>query len=74
MTPYNELANAIVMQAVKDYRKALKTLKRHPRNNPAQATVLEVETFFHSNWFQTLTSVDGSMLISKLRREINDCA
>lgn len=74
MTPYNELANAIVMQAVKDYRKALKTLKRHPRNNPAQTTVLEVETFFHSNWFQTLTSVDGSMLISKLRREINDCA
>ena len=71
---YTELANAIVIQAAKDYRKALKTLKRHPRYEPAQATVAEVEEFFHSAWYRTLTAVDADMLMTKIRREINDCA
>lgn len=30
MEPYENLANAIVMQAVKDYRQAVHFLKRHP--------------------------------------------
>ena len=30
MEPYENLANAIVMQAVKDYREAIHFLKRHP--------------------------------------------
>ena len=29
-TPYDDLANAIIAQAVKDYRQALHFLKRHP--------------------------------------------
>lgn len=29
---YNNLANAIVLQAVKDYRKALRTLSLYPHN------------------------------------------
>ena len=30
MEPYENLANAIILQAVKDYRQALRYLKRHP--------------------------------------------
>lgn len=71
---YTELANAIVIQAAKDYRKALKTLKRYPRYEPAKAVVAEVEEFFRSEWYRTLTSVDADMLMKKIRREINDCA
>ena len=71
---YTELANAIVIQAAKDYRKALKTLKRYPRYEPAKAMVAEVEEFFRSDWYRTLTSVDAEMLMRKIRREINDCA
>lgn len=71
---YTELANAIVIQAAKDYRKALKTLKRYPRYEPAKAVVAEVEEFFRSEWYRTLTSVDADMLMTKIRREINDCA
>lgn len=48
---YTELANAIVIQAAKDYRKALKTLKRYPRYEPAKAVVAEVEEFFRSDWY-----------------------
>ena len=71
---YTDLANAIIIQAVKDYRHALKTLKRYPRYEPAKAVVAEVEEFFRSEWYRTLTSVDADMLMTKIRREINDCA
>ena len=71
---YTDLANAIIIQAAKDYRKALKTLKRYPRYEPAKAVVAEVEEFFRSEWYRTLTSVDADMLMKKIRREINDCA
>ena len=71
---YTELANAIVIQAAKDYRKALKTLKRYPRYEPAKAVVAEVEEFFRSDWYRMLTSVDAEMLMRKIRREMNDCA
>lgn len=71
---YTDLANAIIIQAVKDYRNALKTLKRYPRYELAKAVVAEVEEFFRSEWYRTLTSVDADMLMTKIRREINDCA
>lgn len=32
MNPYEELANAIIVLAAKDYMKALKTLKKAPDN------------------------------------------
>ena len=32
---YLELANAIILQAVKDYRVALKVLKKNPNNTAA---------------------------------------
>ena len=70
MTPYNELANAIVMQAVKDYRKALKCLRINSKNKTALAEAMECEEFFRSSWYRTLTSVDGEYLIDKLRAEV----
>ena len=67
--PYENLANAIVLQAVKDYRDALKRLKKKPRNQAAMSDAMECERFFHSGWYKTLTSVDGEYLIQKLREE-----
>lgn len=67
--PYENLANAIVLQAVKDYRDALKRLKKKSGNKTAMADALECERFFHSGWYKTLTSVDGEYLINKLREE-----
>jgi hypothetical protein len=70
MQPYEELANAIVLQAVKDYRKALSALRINPKNKAALAEAKECETFFLSSWYRTLTSVDGQMLINKLKSEV----
>lgn len=69
MDPYEKLANAIILRAVKDYRKALKALKRNPDNCRASDTANEMERFFRSRWFSTLTAVDGEMLIQRLNKE-----
>ena len=67
---YERLANAISLQAVKDYRNALKRLKKHPRNGTALYTKREVERFFRSDWYTSLTTVDPEMLILKLNEEV----
>lgn len=67
---YERLANAIVLQAVKDYRNALKRLEKHPRNETALYTKREVERFFRSDWYASLTKVNPEMLIRKLKEEV----
>ena len=67
--PYENLANAIVLQAVKDYRDALKRLKKKPGNQAAMSDAMVCERFFRSGWYKALTSVDGEYLIQKLREE-----
>ena len=54
------LANAIILQAVKDYR--------HTYSPQMRA---EIKRFFRSEWFRALTRLDGEMLISRLENERN---
>lgn len=68
--PYEKLANAIVIQAAKDYHTARRKLKRNLRNQDAAAEVDSIERFFRSQWYTVLTEVDGELLIRKLREEI----
>ena len=70
MDPYEELANAIILQAVSDYRKALRQLKRNPDYTKAVLTKYDCERFFRSEWFQALTQVDGPWLMRKLQEEV----
>ena len=58
MDPYEKLANAIIMQAVKDYR-----------NTNNLSDIASIESFFRSDWFSVLTSVDPEFLIKRLREE-----
>lgn len=67
--PYQELANSIILLAVKDYREARHKLHKRPKNKTAKATLEECEEFFLSDWFKTLTTLDGEMLLQKLRQE-----
>ena len=70
MDGYEQLANAIILKAVDDYRSARITLAREPKNVMAQRELNQCEMFFLSSWFQTLTSIDGASLLEKLRKEI----
>ncbi len=67
--PWENLANAIILQAVKDYREARKKLKKRPKNEDAKLMVSDCEAFFRSEWFKALTNVNGEMLLKKLREE-----
>ena len=67
---YEELANAIVLQAVKDYRAALRGQGCCWKS--AEHTVMECEEFFRSEYYRILTKLDGEMLISKLQEEYYD--
>lgn len=69
--PYENLANAIVLSAVEDYRKALKKYSKNRDSKSAKAEVDSLERFFRSQWYSVLTSVDGEFLIRKLRAEYN---
>jgi len=71
ITNYENFANAIILQAVKDYRMALKCLKSNPKNRTARADKDEIDRFFRSQWFKVLTSVDGEMLIRSLCMEVD---
>ena len=71
ITIYEILANAIILQAVKDYRMALKSRKANSRNRTAQADKAEIERFFRSQWYSALTSVDGEMLIRSPQKEVD---
>ena len=56
--PYENLAQAIILQAVKDYRL-----------HDDEKELASIERFFRSDWFGVLTSVDPELLIAKLRKE-----
>lgn len=69
--PYENLANAIILTAVDDYRRALKKYSKNPDSKSVKAEVDSLEKFFRSQWYSVLTSVEGEFLIRKLRAEFN---
>lgn len=70
MDRYENLANAIILQAVKDYRRALKQLARNRVNVQAIQMKNDVEWFFRSGLFSMLTNINGEKLLNKLRMEV----
>ena len=64
---WEELAQAIIMQAVIDYRQALRVLERRPDNKAARAALVSIERFFRSAWFNCLTDVEPEAFIRCLR-------
>ena len=68
--PYVDLANAIILRAIDDYRIALKGKKI--TDMLSVDIIKDCETFFKSDWFKVLTNVDGEFLIRKIREEVKN--
>ena len=68
-TCYTNLANAIILAAAKDHRRALRRLKKYPWDKDAESVRKDCERFFRSGWFGVLSKVDPEYLIRKLRKE-----
>jgi hypothetical protein len=71
ISPYHLLGNAVVLQAVRDYRKANKKCKHSTKNIDALSTKKQCLNFFRSEWFTVLTDIDGEMLIRRLDQEVS---
>ena len=63
---YKMLANAIIIQAVKDFRTAYSMKKKFPDSGRAEKDIREITKFFCSQYFHTLTDLDGPMLLKKI--------
>ena len=66
---YESLALKIVIQAAKDYRKALRDLRKDPDDFDANVNMDDCERFFRSVWCETIISVDPEILMKKLQKE-----
>ena len=70
--PYTDLASAVVAQAAKDYIKTLRKLwKKGTTVQEKRRLVLEkleLESFFHSAWYEMLTDLDPDCLLAKCSR------
>lgn len=69
MSPYEALGNAVVLQAVKDYRDVVGKLSRGKKNSTAESVKNECERFFKSPYFNVFTELDGKALLSQLEKE-----
>ena len=54
-------------QAVRDYKTAVKRLKRNQNDMTAQQVMLEVERFFTSTYGQCLLQTDGEAVVARLQ-------
>lgn len=89
MKPYSELANAniiqavseiakaIVLSAIDDYRRELKWLNyllKEPSFNgkrivETKREIDKIEEFFRSEWYSLITNISGDDVIRKIRME-----
>ena len=81
---YSRLANAIIVQAVKDYQEARERLEKLEKTEPpvdvnrhtrwknrmiqTKSTIKNVEQFFASGWFSRFTDLDGEELLEKVKQ------
>ena len=67
---YRQLAAAIVLTAVNDFKKAAKQYKSGKNKEQALKTMKEVVEFIQSDWFKVLTDLDPQLVINKLKEEL----
>lgn len=77
--PYAQLAAAVVLQAIDDYRALGKKIKKA---NDDQKSIIKgkmksISRFFLSDWFAVLSDLDGTNILVMLSKEVdeeNGCA
>lgn len=69
---YEDLANAIIIQAVKDYKRSLKILYSDPGNSEARRIKSDCERFFYSDFYSGLTDVEPELIISRIKAGVKE--
>lgn len=68
--PYENLANAVVKQAVRDWQDAYIDIFCDMSNNKAKWRKQDCELFFHSEWYKMLTKIDGNYIINMAKKQV----
>lgn len=66
LDPYQELANAIIVTASKDYMRAY---KKYLRTGEGYGKVMKEEKFFFTEWFSVLSDANPTYLIEAMRKK-----
>ena len=66
LDPYQELANAIIVSASKDYMRAY---KKYLRTGLDYGKVMKEERFFFTDWFSILSDANPDYLVSAIRKK-----
>ena len=66
LDPYQELANAIIVSASKDYMRAY---KKYLRTGLDYGKVMKEERFFFTDWFNILSDANPDYLVSAIRKK-----
>ena len=66
LDPYQELANAIIVSASKDYMRAY---KKYLRTGLDYGKVMKEERFFFTDWFSILSDANPDYLVSAMRKK-----
>ena len=66
---WEDLASAVVAQAAREYRAALRILRRHPDDPEAEKRRKELEKFFRGRWFAQLTDLDGEEVMRGIKKD-----
>lgn len=67
--PYQELANAIIVSASRDYMKAY---KKFLRTGTGYERVMYEERFFFSDWFGVLSDANPTYLVEHMKKKCED--
>lgn len=65
---YHDLANAIICQAVEDY----KDIFFGRVQEKGDLNAIEIKKFFGSRWFKCLTKVDGNSLFARIAHDLEE--
>ena len=67
--PWDELALAIVKQAVTDYKVAYRKVLRHPDDQMAKDICAYERRFFFGEWFEQLSDLDGPQMVKLIEQQ-----
>lgn len=66
---YEALANAIIIQAAKDFKDKCKMFKKNPKREQ-EIKKEALYKFFFSEMFEMLTTVDGKIIVEQIQKEV----
>ena len=67
---WQELANAVIVKAAEDYRRARYREMKRPYQVEIQREIHSLERFFRSAWFSELCDLDGKKLLRDLNKQM----